>query len=141
MAAYPILGINLQERIPGSRYFAWCEALWLPTMQSYAAPTMAQMEAIKRQAAALDNVRDFFGRPINVHVWLRPPTYNALVKGAPQSAHLFGLATDFDIIGLDCEEVKTTLQQKGASLYPGRGEINSKGWVHLDLMGSKWFNA
>lgn len=110
-------------------------------MQSYAAPTQSQIEAIKRQAAALDNVRDFFGRPINVHCWLRPTAYNALVKGAPASAHLLGLATDFDVVGMSCDDAKAALLKAGASVYPGRGELNSTNWIHLDLMGSSWFNA
>lgn len=132
---------KLDEKIPGSKYFTWAEALWLNTLQAYAVPTEAQKLGIIRQAQALDKLREHFGQPLNVTSWLRPQKYNALIGGAPRSKHMEGIATDFTVEGLTVESVKSTIQKLGTKLYPGRGEINTTTWVHLDLTPGPWFKG
>lgn len=134
------LPLNLQDNIPGSKYFKWYEALWLPQVQAFAAPTAAQQANIIKQAKALDELREYFQAPIVVHSWLRPPAYNKLIGGAPQSKHRVGLATDFHVTGHSCTAVKKELMAD-PSLYPGRGEINTINWIHLDLSGTTWFKV
>jgi uncharacterized protein YcbK (DUF882 family) len=134
------LKIDLDKKIDGSRYFLWKEALWLPQMRAYALPTTRQRRLIIQQAHALDGVREYFNSPILVHNWLRPPAYNELVGGAPLSRHRLGDATDFHIVGYSCEEVRKELMAH-PDIYPGRGEINSTNWIHLDLKNRRWFEV
>ena len=134
----PKLSIDLEAKIPGSKYFLWKEALWLPQMQAYAVPTDFQQDCIIAQARALDKVRDHFGYAMIIHCWLRPEKYNKLVGGASQSRHLTGKATDFHIVSVSCDEVKKVLMGN-PNIYPGRGEIDTTNWVHLDLDNTGWF--
>ncbi len=132
---------NVDARIPGSKYFTWHEALYLPSWNRHCNagevnPTI--LGRIVQQAIALDRVRDHFGAGIVVHCWLRPPAYNKAVKGASASAHLEGWATDFHISGLTAAQVRQALQ-RDPTIYPGAGEMKVS-WVHLDLRHKAWFN-
>lgn len=131
--------INVEELIPGSKYFKWKEALWLPRVEAYAAPEDDQIENIKKQAKALDKVREYFGKPMIIHSWLRPMEYNRLIGGASRSRHMFGDATDFSIVGITPPEVQRLLETT-PGIYPGRGERHTPTWTHLDLSGTVWFN-
>lgn len=134
----PKMPVDLETNIQGSKYFKWKEALWLPQMNAYAVPSRLQQDYIVKQAKALDGVREYFGRPIQVHCWLRPTKYNELVGGAPQSRHLLGDATDFTVLGMEHEEVKKILMGN-PDIYIGRGEIDTTNWIHLDTRDQKWF--
>lgn len=140
MKTFEALGINLDTNIPGSKYFKFYEALWLPSVQAFALPNEFQLKNIERQAKALDRVREHFNAPIIVTSWLRPEKYNAMIGGATKSKHLYGLATDFVIKGVSCEHVKAELLGN-TKIYPGRGEIDTTDWVHLDLTPGPWFYA
>lgn len=132
------LGINVEDKI-NDTHFTWHEALWLNQAKAYAKPSKEQIENIRRQAMALEQVRSLLGTPLTITSWLRTPEYNKLIKGAQYSSHLKGLATDFVPGSMDIEEAKKRIQDSG--VYPGRGELNSTNWVHLDLTGNKWFIA
>jgi uncharacterized protein (TIGR02594 family) len=139
--SYAEISKNFRVKIPGSQYFTWHEALYLPSWSRYAkanevTPTILQN--IVRQAKALDRVREHFKKPIVVHCWLRPPAYNAEVDGAPKSSHLNGNATDFHFEGLATDEARRILIAN-RSIYPGAGELKV-GWMHLDLEHSEWFD-
>jgi len=137
---FPKMPIDLESAIPGSKYFKWKEALWLPKVNAYAVPTEFEQSCIIAQAKALDKVRDHFGYAMIIHSWLRPKVYNQLIGGAPSSRHLAGKATDFSIRGVTHEEVKRVLQSN-PDIYSGRGEIDTTNWVHLDLDNGPWFYA
>ena len=139
--SYALVSKDFKAKIPGSKYFTWHEALWLPQYKRHASEaeaTPAILQNIVRQAQALDRVREHFKRSIVVHCWLRPPSYNALVKGAPNSAHLRGAATDFHFEGISAEQARKVLLAD-KSLYPGAGELDVT-WMHLDLEHTTWFS-
>lgn len=138
--SYAQISKDFKAKIPGSKYFTWHEALWLPKFnrhanESEATPTI--LGNIVRQAQALDGVREYFKSSIVVHCWLRPPAYNKRIGGAKNSAHLRGTATDFHIEGHTAEQVRKVLITK-KSIYPGCGELGVD-WLHLDLEHTKWF--
>lgn len=128
---------NLDQLIPGSKYFKWGEALWLDKVQAYALPTQVQITNICNTARALDKVREHYAGSILIHSWLRPPKYNEIIGGAKASAHLEGLAVDFHINGVDIGRVQEELRLN-KSLWPYRGEIGVS-WIHLDLRPGPWF--
>jgi zinc D-Ala-D-Ala carboxypeptidase len=141
---YDAISKNFSAAIPGSQ-LTWHQALYLPSWGRHAKPsdlTNTSMDTvlgnIEKQAAALQQVSDHFGKPIVVHCWLRPPAYNKQIGGASNSAHLRGMATDFHMPGLTAEQVRKELKSH-PKLYPGSGE-NNVSWVHIDLEHHAWFN-
>lgn len=131
---------DLYNKIPGSKYFTWAEALSLPKVAGYANPSLDQQLNIMKMATALDRVRDHFGRPITITSWLRPDAYNKLIGGAPFSFHKSGLAVDFIIVGVPLEVAKQELMAR-KDIWPYRGERDTTTWIHLDLGGDSWFNG
>ena len=130
---------NTRELIPGSKYFTWHEALYLKSINSYAIPTELQKITISNFAKKMDRIRDHFGLPIKVHSWLRPDLYNKMIGGAAGSLHCEGRAIDFSIPGgSSIEEIKRVLYSD-KNLWPGRGELDTTDWVHLDDSMGPWF--
>jgi peptidoglycan hydrolase-like protein with peptidoglycan-binding domain len=141
---YEAIAKNFNTAIPGSQ-LTWHQALYLPSWGRHAKPsdvTNTSMDVvlanIEKQAAALQNVSNHFGKSIHVHCWLRPPAYNKQIGGAGNSAHLRGMATDFHMDGISAEAVRKELKAN-PKLYPGAGE-NNVTWVHIDLEHHAWFN-
>jgi hypothetical protein len=121
------------EIIDGAKNFYWYEALWLPQWGIQACPSKAEHENIIRTAGKLELIRDIFKKPIQVNSWLRPAQYNSLVGGAKQSQHLYGLACDFVIVGVDADEARKKLEPS-LEYFKIRME-NRPGapWIHIDL--------
>lgn len=120
-------------------HFSVKDALYLPTWSRLANESDGLNDEIKENIIALFNkmetVREYFGNnPINVHVTYRPPAYNKLIGGAANSNHMQGLAMDFDIAGISCDDVRTKIvDNKLLDLWDMRCE-NKPGsnWIHLD---------
>lgn len=135
--------MDYKEKIPGSKYFTWGEALYLPKWDCYHNPSEEEKENIIKTALIMDKVRDFLGCSIIVHIWLRPilnnpnsshhgEDYNILVGGAPKSAHKVGLAVDYHPTKLSCSEGKAKLMAK-LSEFNIRMEKDTTNWIHNDL--------
>jgi hypothetical protein len=141
---YEAIAKNFQTAISGST-LTWHDALYLPSWGRHVKPsdvTNTSMDTvlanIEKQAAALQNVSNHFGKAIHVHCWLRPPAYNKQIGGAGNSAHLRGTATDFHMDGITAEAVRKELRAN-PKIYPGAGE-NDVSWVHIDLEHHAWFS-
>lgn len=119
-----------------SNHFTVHEATWLPTWNRMANETDGLDDTVKanliKLCLAMDIVRDFIGKPINVHVTYRPPAYNKLIGGATHSAHVLGLAMDFDC-GENCDDTRQKLIPMLES-WNMRLENHNGPWCHLDLM-------
>jgi len=59
--------------------------------------------------------------------------YNALVKGAPSSMHKKGLAVDFSVVGMSCDDVRVLLSMKLKELGIRMERNPGSNWVHVDL--------
>ena len=123
-----------------SNHFTWKEALYLPQYGRLAEDSDGLNMEIRSNLCDLfnkmDAVRDFFNKPISVHVAYRSPEYNKLVKGASKSCHLEGKAVDFHVVGLSCDEAKKLiLDNNKLEEWSMRMENNGQGttWIHLDL--------
>lgn len=115
-------------------HFTLEELTWCEATQEFAQPTADQLANLMRLAEALEIVRRLCGgRPIRIHSGLRTPAANVAVRGAPHSAHLEGLAADFDVEGMDCDDVRHGLLAH-LGMQGWRVEhLDGASWVHLDL--------
>ena len=123
-----------------SQYFSVREVLWLPQWGRMANESDGLNDDVKNSLINLcqqmDLVREFLNAPINVHVTFRPVAYNALpaVGGAKNSAHIYGMAMDFDASGMTCDEArKQILDNNKLEEWNMRMEKRpGSNWVHLD---------
>lgn len=142
-----------------SAHFTVFEATHLPSWSVCHIPSDAEKQAIVAFAARLDLVRDMLGKPMRIHVWIRPavlncptfdPTtirpdtdakrralatlnYNAYVGGATHSAHVLGRGADWDD-GDDCDAVRERFVPQLEMLGLRMEDKPKSGWVHNDDM-------
>lgn len=121
-----------------SKYFTVREMIYLPTWKRMANESDGLNDQIKANliglAQKMDTVREYFNKPINVHVTYRPLEYNKAIGGALHSAHSDGQAMDFDIMGMTCDDVRFQLvNEKLLDKWEMRCEkAPGSNWVHLD---------
>lgn len=122
-----------------SKHFTFKEALWLPQWERMADETDGLDETILDSLKVLffkmDIVREYFGAPINVHVTYRPEFYNQLVHGAAQSSHKTGMAVDFHVSGISCDDARKKIMDESMLEIWGMRCENAPGsnWIHLDI--------
>lgn len=115
------------------------DAIYLPTWGRLAVEADGLDDIIKSNLIklfiAMNVVRDHFGKPIRVHVSYRPMEYNKAIGGSLHSAHSEGLACDFDVIGMTCDDVRKDILDNGLlDTWNMRMEdAPGSNWVHLDL--------
>lgn len=140
------MNIDFTALIPGSEHFTWHEALYLHKWDTHHYPTDDEANNIIIQAQRLDKVRDFLGAPIIVSCWIRPNSantpdapqyqgadYNALVKGAHDSSHIPGMATDYTVEGKSVDEVMQLIVPNLNQFQlaaENNGSVNGRNWIH-----------
>lgn len=132
-------------------HFQVKEALFLPRWGLLHNPTPTERTNIILTANAMEQVRALFGRPIKIHCWIRPlhadtshpanakakarqfdgGDYNALVKGAAGSQHIYGKAVDFHVIGMKVSEA-TRIILPHLERIGIRMEKHDGLWIHID---------
>ena len=122
-----------------TEHFCVKDCLWLPSWGRLANESDGLNDQIKQNlynlCLKMEVIRAFCGGlPINVHVMLRPITYNAIIPGAAlHSAHIEGLACDFDVQTRDCDLIRQKLlpmlEQWSIRMEKRPGE----NWVHIDM--------
>ena len=144
---------NIDTTAQISSHFTYGEALWLPTWGRMGNDTDGLTGDVIARLTFLfqkmDVVRDYFGKPIRVHVAWRPEAYNRLIGGATNSAHRAQVdgsgaelpgngmeaAVDFDVEGLTCDQARQMiLNDNKLEEWGMRMEDNGAGasWIHLD---------
>lgn len=82
----------------------------------------------------LQQIRDHFGAPVTINSGWRSPTKNKAVGGAAQSQHLYGLAADITVKGVDPKKVYAYAD----SLLPYTGGVGLYStFVHVDVRKTK----
>jgi len=131
-----------------SKYFTVHEATFLPSWRIYHQPSEQEKKDIVEFAEAMDIVRKRIGKPIYVHVWIRPKKTNApnsdkhgkdynsfIGSKSTTSGHIFGKACDFHVSGYLGPEKCAEIRQK---ILPYLEELNIRmedingAWIHLD---------
>lgn len=148
--------MDFTQLIPGCAHFTWHESCWLPSWKTHHIPSDDEQQAIIVQAQRLEAVRDLVGAPMTVNCWIRPTSantenpqyqgqnYNALVRGAPNSSHITGEATDFEVQDMSVDNAMRLIGPQLSTLQlaaENNGSHNGREWVHLQsraMPGIPW---
>lgn len=123
----------LDSQIGKSKYFKWREALFLQSFGMYALPNSENLISnIEKTALKMDELREFFGFPIFVNSWFRPPKYNEMIGGAKMSQHRLGLAVDFMVKGIISANAREALKPH-LKEFNIRLEALNTVHLHIDL--------
>jgi hypothetical protein len=126
-----------------SEHFTVHDATYLPSWGIYHTPSDAEKANILKMAEKMELIRAYIEKPIVVHVWIRPMSvncpgtiyngknYNSVVGGALKSAHILGLAVDWNPEGETCEDARQVLLSQLAN-FDIRMENRNGNWVHCD---------
>ena len=109
--------------------FKWNEVFKNENL-SDGSPIFEVIENAKKMANIIQELREEINLPIIVHCWVRQPRHNKRVGGAKFSPHLNGLAIDFHVDGLSCEQVRAKIR---SMKLPVRIEADTDTWVHIDI--------
>ena len=118
-------------------HFTWKDALWLPSDNRMADISdgldVTIMEQLKKTFQVMEKIRTVLGdRAITVHCALRPAAYNQKIGGAKNSAHLYGMAVDFHVSDLSCDEVRAKLLVVLDTYKLRMENLFGSTWVHID---------
>lgn len=123
----------LDSVIPSTTHFKWKEFLWLPRWKIHALPDEETYFNLVTTAKKMQDIRDILQAPINITSAYRPVEYNVLIGGAKRSAHILGLASDFQVRDYSAKEVRDILLPWLDKLDI-RMEDHQGNWTHIDLM-------
>ncbi len=127
-----------------SPHFTVHDCLYLPSWGIHHIPSEEEKTNILNTLSKMELIRAYLGVPINVHVTIRPEKvnnpgssynlkdYNSFIGGSPKSAHIKGLAMDFNPIGMTCSDAKAKLLIKLID-FNIRMESDTIDWIHIDL--------
>lgn len=86
---------------------------------------------------ALEPIRACLGVPMRVTSGYRCQRVNEIARGSRTSAHLFGLACDFEPIGMTCTEAfEKIAREKPCAWDQLILECGPDGWIHVGLKDS-----
>ena len=85
-------------------------------------------------ASFMEDVRKLLQRPIVVNSWFRSPALNKAVGGVPTSAHLRGLAVDFEVSSAEFRRVA----QADSISYDQAIYYTSRSFMHLGFKLDEW---
>lgn len=131
---------QLSDKINGTS-FTWARALWHPKWSCHIFPNSEQVKNIEIVAKKLQFVKDFYKKEIFVTSWLRNEAYNSIIGGKPNSHHIRGMAVDFYVDMVSCQQVQKDFEPKLEELNI-RMERGTKSWVHIDIgpvVNSRYF--
>jgi len=123
----------LEDNIHGTTYFKWKEMLRLVQWNIHVYPTEDQYMNLIRTMQRMHWIREFFRAPITVTSGLRPSAYNKLIGGAHRSTHIEGKACDFQVKGVDPDEVRKQLLPLLDQLDMRMESLPGASWVHIDI--------
>lgn len=110
------------------------EALYLAAWRKLHTPTDHEKQNILKTLDVMEKIRAVCQhRIITVHCLIRPLEYNRLIGGAKKSAHIEGLACDFSIETMNCDDIRRLILPHLESLKIRMEDAKGSDWVHIDL--------
>ena len=79
-------------------------------------------------ARMMQELREWYGKPLNVSSWYRTKTFNQSCGGDENSAHLDGLATDINNIPEELYDKFTVAWETICSAHGKIGGVNKYSW-------------
>lgn len=126
--------IHLDDTIAGCQNFKWKEFLFLESFDIHAYPKYEVIGNLIKTAQKMELIRSILGNePLKITSGWRPYAYNRLIKGAPQSAHVQGLACDFQHASKDADTCRFILMAHLENLKVRMEDLPYSNWVHIDL--------
>ena len=127
--------IQLDDVVIGCTHFQWKEFLIVPSWGvDYVYPNQDVIENIVKTAQTMEKVRRILGdAPIKITSGWRPAKYNKLIDGSEGSAHIEGLACDFQHSLKDAQTCRFQLLAHLESLKIRMEDLDGANWVHIDL--------
>lgn len=127
-----------------SPHFTWNE-VFVNELKIDGVPEFKIFQEATKLSIELEKIRNLLGKSMSVDCWFRSMAHNLRVKAqgykpAMHSAHLYGMAVDFNVAGMTPSQVRALL-----ALWVKQGKIhvrieaNTDGWVHSDI-GSVYLN-
>lgn len=128
-----------------AKYFTLAEMLKSETAEKNQinnTPSVEVEQNIEELLGVLDDLREFYGKPIRITSGYRSAELNRLVRGVPTSAHVIGYAADLRPIGDTFENFKASvlkwLKKSKVKFDQCIIEKNkSAQWVHFGLYNRK----
>jgi hypothetical protein len=122
------------------------ECTFLPSWGVFHKPSDTEKDNILKLAEKMEIIREFLGgNSVNTHCWMRPKSvncdvprfhgknYNLYEHGAPSSYHIYGMAIDFSVSRITCNEVRDHLRPKLEEYGIRMEDKPDAGWVHVDI--------
>lgn len=122
-----------------SAHFTWAEASRSATADAKGivnAIPLTLRANVQRVADVMETVRALLGgAPIRINSWYRCPTLNAAIGGSPKSAHMKGLAVDFEPTTMTNAAAVALIAKAGVPFDQLIHERTKSGadWIHLGL--------
>ena len=128
-----------------AKYFKAAEMLGSETAEKNKinnTPSVEVQQNIEELLEVLDDLREFYGKPIKITSGFRCTELNRLVGGSPTSAHVIGYAADLQPVQGSFEEFKAEvlrwLDKSGVKFDQCIIEKSkSAQWVHFGLFNRK----
>lgn len=97
-------------------------------------PTDSDVANLRRLCVdILQPLRDDLQRPVVITSGLRPEWLNTLIGGSKSSAHRFGRAADFHVVGMSPLEVCQRVEQLQLPVDQCIHEFPPNGWTHVGI--------
>jgi uncharacterized protein YcbK (DUF882 family) len=121
-----------------SDHFSWGEVFTNCSTEDIKALDISIYQNAFNQSFTMEMVRNALDCPLHVNSWYRTKEHNAAIGGAPNSYHLFGLATDFipesekwvGVSGL--ESARQWLNKQNFMKTRGMEDFPGMTWIHID---------
>lgn len=121
-----------------ARNFTYHEAIRSQTAARHGidnTPNQKQLRNMIYTAMVMQQIRNYFGNPVQVTSFFRCPELNTAIRGSKNSAHMDGRACDFVVNGVSNNRVFDLLKE---SDIPFKKLINefpneSRGWLHIEV--------
>ena len=128
-----------------AKYFTLAEMLKSETAEKNKIQNIPSAEIeqnIEELLAVLDDLREFYGKPIKITSGYRCATLNKLVGGSPTSAHVIGYAADLQPVQGSFEEFKASVLEWLDKSEVGFDQCiiernKNTQWVHFGLFNRK----